>query len=300
MIKMKIIITIPAYDEEKTIRNVIKDTKKVMNKTKFKYEVIVVDDGSTDRTALVAKKAGAYVYSHPYRYGLAETFRTEMNIALKKKGEIIVHIDADGQYRAEEIPRLIEPIIKKEADLILGSRFLGKIEEMPFIKKIGNKAFSRVISGVTDIKITDSQTGFRAFNRKVAEKINIISNHTYTQEMVIKTIKEKFKIKEIPIYFDKRKYGKSKLLANPFEYAIKAWINIFRIYRDYAPLKFFGIIGSFLIFVSFILGLYILNVFFILGAAGPFQKLPTILLMLLLFVTGVQILIFGFLADMKK
>lgn len=300
MIKMKIIITIPAFNEEKTIGDVIRDIKKIMNNTKYKYEVIVVDDASTDKTALIAKKAGAYVYSHPYNSGLAETFRTEMSIVLRKKGDIIVHIDADGQYRSKEIPKLITPIIKKEADLVLGSRFLGTIEEMPFMKRIGNKAFSRVISGVTHVKITDAQTGFRAFTKEVAEKINIISKHTYTQEMIIKAIKEKFRVKEVPIYFAKRKDGKSRLLSNPFEYAIKAWINIFRIYRDYAPLKFFGIIGTFLIFVSFILGLYILNIFFILEAAGPYQKLPTILLMLLLFVTGIQILIFGFLADMKK
>ena len=297
---MKIIITIPAYNEESTIGTVIQDIKQTMSQTKYDYEIIVVDDGSTDRTAENARKAGAIVFSHPYNYGLAETFRTEMEKALQSDADIIVHIDADNQYRANEIPKLIEPVEKGEADLVLGSRFMGTIEEMPVMKRWGNIAFSKVVSQISGIKITDAQTGFRAFTREFAEKVRIISTHTYTQEMVIRAVKEKFKVKEVPVYFAKREKGKSRLISNPVEYAIKAWINIFRIYRDYEPLKFFGSMGVTLISASFIICIYILCILFIEGWVGIDRRIPTILLAVLLFVSGIQILFFGFLADKVK
>jgi len=297
---MKIIITIPAYNEESTIGTVIQGIKQTMIQTKYDYEIIVVDDGSTDRTAENARKAGAIVFSHPYNYGLAETFRTEMEKALQSDADIIVHIDADNQYRANEIPKLIEPVEKGEADLVLGSRFMGTIEEMPVMKRWGNIAFSKVVSQISGIKITDAQTGFRAFTREFAEKVRIISTHTYTQEMVIRAVKEKFKVKEVPVYFAKREKGKSRLISNPVEYAIKAWINIFRIYRDYEPLKFFGSMGVTLISASFIICIYILCILFIEGWVGIDRRIPTILLAVLLFVSGIQILFFGFLADKVK
>ncbi len=297
---MKIIITLPAYNEEKTIGKVIKDIHTVMKPTehKHKYKVLVVDDGSKDRTISVAKNAGSTVFPHPYNYGLAETFRTEMK-CVKGKADIIVHIDADGQYEPKEIPKLIEPILKKEADLVLGSRFAGKIEKMPLMKKLGNIAFSKVISQITKVKISDGQTGFRAFTREVAEEIKITSTHTYTQEMIIRAVKQRFRIKEVPVHFYERTSGKSRLLSNPFDYAGKAWLNLFRIFRDFAPLKFFGFIGFSFLGISFLIGLYLTYAFFILGP-GISGKVPSILLMLLLFLTGIQIIIFGFLADMQK
>ena len=194
-----IVITIPAYNEEKTIGLVINKIKSVMDKTKYKCKVLVVDDGSKDKTKEVAKKAGALVYSHPYNYGLAETFRTEMKKCLELKADVIVHTDADGQYLAEEIPNLIKEV-ENGYDLVLGSRFRGRIQYMPLTKRIGNNAFSRVISKITRLNITDAQTGFRAFTKEVA-KLNIISNHTYTQEQIIKAVHNKFRIKEIPATF---------------------------------------------------------------------------------------------------
>ena len=296
----KIIITIPAYNEEETIGTVIQEIKQVMNGLQHNYEIIVVNDGSTDNTEEIAKKAGAIVYSHPYNYGLAETFRTEVEKVLEQNADVIVHIDADGQYRPEEIPKLIEPVKKGEADLVLGSRFMGTIEEMPIAKRWGNIAFSKIVSQISGIKITDAQTGFRAFTREFAEKVKITSTHTYTQEMVLRAVREKFKVKEVPVYFAKREKGKSRLILNPFEYAIKAWINIFRIYRDYEPLKFFGSMGVTLMSASFIVGIYILCTLFTDGWTGIDKRIPTILLGVLLFVSGLQILSFGFLADKVK
>ncbi|MBS3105446.1 glycosyltransferase family 2 protein [Candidatus Woesearchaeota archaeon] len=290
---MKIVVTIPAFNEAKSIGRLIKDIKEAMGSSRYSYSILVVDDGSTDKTAEIAKKSGAVVYSHPKNYGLAETFKTEIKKCLELKAGVIVHIDADGQYLPKEIPRLLKEI-KNGYDLVLGSRFEGKIEYMPLIKRIGNAAFSKVVSQITRIKITDAQTGFRAFTKEVAQ-LPVISNHTYTQEQIIRAVKNKFKIKEVPIYFAKRD-GESKLIRNPFEYAAKAWINIIRIYRDFEPLRFFGIFGSLIFGVGIVLGLYL--VYFQFFGGGAFRHLGLMMLDILILSIGLQVIIFGFLADM--
>lgn len=292
---MKIIVTIPAYNEEDTIGKLISDIKKIMSNKRYNYKIIVVDDGSEDRTAVFAKKAGAIVYSHPKNYGLAEVFKTEIAKSLELNPDIIVHIDADAQYQPKEIPKLVEEV-KKGYDLVLGSRFKGKIEEMPLIKRIGNMSFSKAVSQIVDFQISDAQTGFRAFTKKVAEEIPITSNHTYTQEQIIRAVKEKFKIKEVPIYFAKRD-GKSRLIANTFGYALRAWINIIRTYRDYEPLKFFGIIGAFIFGLGLLIGLYLIYLHFTTGIIGHFAL---IMLDILILSIGLQIIIFGFIADMSR
>lgn len=291
-----IVITIPAFNEESSIALLIKDIHEVMKSLKYDYKILVLNDGSTDRTKEIATKSGALVFSNPYRSGLAETYKKEMEKALEYDPDIIVHIDADYQYSPKDIPRLIKPIEEGEADLVLGNRFQGGIENMPLMKKLGNKAFSKVISNITRFKVGDCQTGFRAMNKKAAS-LPIISNHTYTQEQIIRAIRSGLKIKEVPTHFYARKSGNSKLIKGPFEYAIKAWINILRLYRDFEPLKFFGRIGLSFIFLGLLVGAYVLIDFLIRKNVG---HLPLTILTVLLIVTGIQILLFGFLADMRK
>ena len=291
-----IVITIPAHNEESSIGPLIKEINEVMKQSKYNYKTIVLDDGSTDRTKEVASKLGASVFSNPNRLGLAETFKIEMKKALESNPDIIVHIDADYQYSPKDIPRLIKPIEDGEADLVLGNRFQGGIDGMPLMKKLGNKAFSKVISNITRFKVGDCQTGFRAMNKKIAS-LPIISDHTYTQEQIIRAIRSGLKIKEIPTHFYSRRSGKSKLIKGPFEYAIKAWINILRLYRDFEPLKFFGRIGLSFIFTGLLVGAYVLIDFLIRKNVG---HLPLTILTILLIIVGIQILLFGFLADMKK
>ncbi len=290
----KIVVTVPAYNEEATIGKIIADIQAVMKQNKYNFSINVVDDGSSDQTGETAKKAGAHVYKHPRNYGLAETFRTEMKNCLEAKADIIVHIDADCQYQAADIPRLIKAV-EEGADLVLGSRFRGKIEKMSILKKMGNKAFSKAVSHITGQKISDAQTGLRAFTKDVA-KLPIESTHTYTQEQIIRAARQKFRIKEIPIYFAKR-HDKSRLISNPFEYAVKAWINIFRIYRDYQPLKFFGFFGGLFFLMGFALGIWII---WLLATTGTVQGIPKVILSFMLISAGIQILLFGFLADMMK
>ena len=263
---MKVVVSIPAFNEERTIGNVVREVKEAMKKSGYGHEILVVDDGSRDRTAELAKKA-----------------------------DVIVHIDADGQYVPAEIPLLVKKI-NEGFDLVLGSRFRGRIERMPLIKRLGNRAFSRVVSQISNIKVTDAQTGFRAFTKDVARHLSMTSDHTYTQEQIIRAAKHKFRIAEVPVYF-RRRNGKSRLISNPIEYALKAWLNIFRIYRDYEPLKFFGMLGLAFFGTGFLIGLYLVYLFLTTGIVG---RIPTVVLSFLFLTIGVQVILFGFLADMLR
>jgi glycosyltransferase involved in cell wall biosynthesis len=291
---MHVLISIPAYNEENTIGNVLQEIHAVMKKEKDSYSLVVVDDGSTDKTTIISQRHNAYVIHHPRNYGLAETFRTEIKHFLSSNADIFVHIDADGQYLPKDIPRLIREV-KNGYDLVLGDRFSGGIEEMPLLKKLGNRAFSRVISRIIKYPIHDCQTGFRAFNRKTAA-LPIQSTHTYTQEQIIKSVKEKLRIKEIPTHFRKRD-GESRLMKKPVEYELKAWINILRIYRDYDPLKFFGKIGGALLLAGFLIGGWLVYIYLTTGRVG---HLPLTIFTVMLIVMGIQFIVFEFMADMKR
>ena len=293
--RMKVVITIPAYNEEKTITPVIRDIRRVMDKTDYEYQILVVDDGSVDKTADVSKKAGAdVVYSHKKNCGLAIAFKTEMKKCIEMQADIIVHTDADGQYPSFYIPEMIKKV-EQGYDLVLGSRFgKGSYGNDSFTKKLGNRAFARVFSNLLKTKITDTTTGFRAFTREVAE-LPLINSFTYTQEQLIRAGKERMNIVEIPIKTNPTR--PSRLFKNPFDYAIKAWINILRIYRDFEPLKFFGRIGLWFILAGVIIGLFVLYNILAFGRAGG---IPRVILSMLLILVGVQIVVFGFLADMNR
>jgi glycosyltransferase involved in cell wall biosynthesis len=291
---MKVIITIPAYNEERTLPRVLQEIQEVMKKTTYTYELLVLDDGSRDKTAEVARGHGVKVVSNKRNLGLAETFKREMQECLERKADIIVHTDADGQYHSKHIPELIAKV-EAGYDLVLGSRFSGRIEKMPFLKRLGNIAFAHVLTKLTKVRLTDTTTGFRAFTPEVARDIKYINTFTYTQEQIIKAAKQGFKITEIPIIA--RKTRKSKLFKNPWQYAIKAWINIFRIYRDYQPLTFFGRVGGLLFFSGSVIGVWLVYRWITLGSIG---RLPSTILSMLLILVGIQIVLFGFLADMLQ
>ena len=291
---MKVVVTIPAFNEEKTIGYTIREIKNVMDKTSYNYKILILDDGSSDKTFEIARKNGAVVVSNKRNLGLAETFKREMKECLKLKADIIVHTDADGQYPAYYIPEMVKKV-EQGYDLVLGSRFgKGSYGNDSFMKKLGNRAFARVFSNLLKTKLTDTTTGFRAFTSEVAQ-LPLINTFTYTQEQLIRAGKSKMKIAEVPIRTNKTR--PSKLFKNPFDYAVKAWINIFRIYRDFEPLKFFGRIGLLFVLAGFLLGLFILYKIITVGSAGG---IPRVILSMLLILVGIQIAFFGFLADMNR
>jgi glycosyltransferase involved in cell wall biosynthesis len=292
---MKVIITIPAYNEEKTLAKTILEIRSVMDKTDYDYKIHVQDDGSSDDTARIAKKYANYFSVNPYNMGLAETFQREIVNCLKLKADVIVHTDADGQYDPSSIPLMIKKVTQGY-DLVIGSRFLGKNRYKGSVfKNMGNVVFSWTLSSMLKAKLSDTTSGFRAFNSKVAEGTKIINQFTYTQEQIIRAVKEKFKIAEVPV--NVRKTRSSRLFKNSFDYALKAWINIFRIYRDYDPIKFFGKIGFCLFSLGFLLGLYITYTIIRYDTAGG---VPRVVLSMLLITTGLQVVLFGFLADMMR
>lgn len=293
---MKVAITIPAYNEEKTIGKVIDEIRMVMEKTKYNYFIHVLDDGSKDNTVKIAKSHKAIVNSNPRNLGLIKTFQNELEICIKLGADVIVHTDADGQYPSSEIPNLLKKI-EQGYDLVTGSRFKKSTKHMKFAKRIGNIAFAKAISKLVGAKITDSTTGFRAFTKEVASEIKFINNFTYTQEQLIRAGRQKFKVIEIPI--NSRKTRDSRLFGSAFEYAVKAWINIFRIYRDYNPIKFFGSIGLGSIFIGFLIGLAVIVLSFA-NIIRLDSHIPSLLLSILFGMIGLQILLFGFLADMMK
>lgn len=235
--KRRAVVVIPAYNEEGSIEVVIKDVRKYVD------NIVVVNDGSTDRTENIARKEGVVVVSHRMRIGLGKTFRDGVTKAIELGAEIIVNIDADGQYEAADIPRLVSPIASGDYDLVMGSRFAGSIELMPKMKRFGNKLFTRVLISITGVGITDGQTGFRAFSKELAETIKIRGGYTYTQEMIIEAVVHKFRIAEIPINFRKREHGESKLMEGPFHFAGLAGSLLLRVLRDHYSMKLFGLIG---------------------------------------------------------
>ncbi len=251
----KLVVLIPALNEEKTIASVIKAIpRKIKGITKVL--VLVVDDGSTDRTVQKAGLAKAdKIVSHDSNKGLGIAFRTGIEAALKMNANIIVNIDADGQFNPKDIEKIIAPILLGNADVVTCSRFLDKTlePEMPGIKKFGNKCFTKIINFFTGSKFTDTQCGFRAYSREAALRMNLFAKFTYTQEVLIDLLEKEMRIEEVACKVAGERSGKSRIVTHWYSYGIKALIIFIRTLRDYKPLQFFGIIGL-LLFVTGIVG----------------------------------------------
>lgn len=203
----KIVFVIPAFNEESTIGITLKDLKEHFPKK----EVVVVNDGSKDSTRRIALDNGAHVLTHVINRGLGASLATGIQAALNKNAGIVVTFDADLQHTGRDVNRLIKPIKGNEADAVIGSRFLSKkdLAMMPFALKIGNKALTGITNFFSGTRITDSQSGLRAFNRKAAEKLLILCDrYEVSSEIINELGKHKMRIKEVPIkaiYYDKEK-----------------------------------------------------------------------------------------------
>lgn len=205
----KLYVVVPAYNEEETIGRVLSGVKKAAPEAR----VIVVDDGSRDKTGAAARKHGAEVCTHIINRGLGAALGTGIDCALQEGADIIVTFDADLQHDPRDITRMFSEIIQNKADVVIGSRFMKKEDllRMPFIKKVGNSfltAFTNIVSGT---HITDSQSGLRAFNRKAAERLTIICDRYEVSSEIIAILGlNKFKIEEIPIkaLYNKRSIAK--------------------------------------------------------------------------------------------
>lgn len=203
---MKTMVVIPAYNEEKTIVNVLKKLKNYLSAD----DIIVIDDGSRDNTSKLAQEEGIHVYRHSLNRGLGGALGTGLEAGLLHQADIIVTMDADEQHDPREIDKLIEPIIKGEADVVIGSRFINS-QKMPLIRKIYNWIANYTTWLIFGIWTTDSQSGFRAFSKKAAKNIEIKTNKMEVSSEIIKEIKgHRLKIKEVPIQAIYTKYSMSK------------------------------------------------------------------------------------------
>lgn len=244
----KISVMIPAYNEEKSI-------KKAIDKVKpYCKNVIVVNDGSTDNTKKIAIENGAIIVHHKLNLGLGQSLRDGIKRALAINSEIIVNFDADLQYRAEEIPQLVYYILHDDYDLVMGSRFAGKIEFMPSFKRFGNKMYTRLLRYISKVGISDGQTGFRAFTNEFAGRVKIRGDFTYTQEMILEATSKKVKLGEVPIHFDKRLDGKSRLMKNPLHFAKSSGVFLIKVLIDLNPLKYYALFSSIMLVIGFYLG----------------------------------------------
>lgn len=292
---MKLVITIPAYNEESTIPHVLREIPRHVEGINS-IEVILVDDGSTDNTIAEATEIGVdEVVTHKVNKGLGVAFRDGIDSALERGANIIVNIDADGQYNATQIPNLIKPILEGKADIVLGWRDIDKLDFMPKGKKLGNKLATWLTRSLSGLPIKDAQTGFRAFSREAALRMNLFGKYTYVQETIIQASHKGLQIEQVPIEFRVRD-GRSRLIRSLGAYARRAGAIIFNTYRDYYPLKFFSSIGGFLILIGLGFGIRVLVHFSQAGSVSPY--LPSAILASLLIIIGQGVIALGIFANM--
>lgn len=295
---MKLLIILPAYNEESTIIEVLKKIPLSIRGVDI-IETAVVDDGSTDRTAERVKiETNAAVISHGQNKGVGAAFHTGVDYALENKADILVNIDADGQFEPTDISKLIEPILEKKADFVTASRFVEPqfIPQMPKIKLWGNKRVAGLISWLTKKKFFDVSCGFRAYNREALLNLNLFGKFTYTQEVFLDLNFKGLRIKEVPIqvkYFPQRK---SKVCPSIFNYTINILKIIFKTIRDYYPLKFFGGFGLFLFIAGLIFDLAMLILYIQVGAFTPNKWVG--FTGIVLNIIGLMIIVLALIADM--
>ncbi len=252
MEKPNVVVMIPAFNEERHIGKVVSTIPRDIGGN---VKVLVIDDGSKDKTVKMAKEAGAdKVVSHRTNRGLGIAFKTGILNALKMNADIIVTMDADGQFNPKDIKRLIKPILREKADMVTCTRFLDPNTRvgMPFVKFIGNKMFTIFVNWLTKGNYTDTQCGFRAYSKEAALRLTTFGKFTYTQEVFLDLIEKGMTVVEVPCKVrPQRKGGKSKIVKNPISYGLKALRIILRAQRDYHPMKFFGFFSGIFFIIGF-------------------------------------------------
>ncbi len=239
---LHLVIVAPALNEDATVADTIRRIPRAIDGIGA-IDVVVVDDGSSDNTVTEARTAGAIVISHPRREGLGAAFQTGLAHALELGADLVVSIDADGQFDPETIPELIEPVVKNQADFSTASRFADPqmIPDMPRAKIWGNRFMSWLISKMIKQRFHDVSCGMRCYNKRASLSLNTIGRFNFSQEAFLNLAYKRLRMVEIPIKVEgQRRYGKSRVASNLFSYAFNALWIIFRCYRDYRPMRFFG------------------------------------------------------------
>ena len=291
---MKLIIQIPCYNEENTLPVTYKEIPESIGGID-EIEILVIDDGSTDNTVETAKNLGIkHIVSHSKNLGLARAFDTGLKTSIKLGADIIVNLDADNQYKASDIEKLIQPVLNKEADITIGARPIEKIRSFSPLKKLLQKTGSYVMRKISGADVLDAPSGFRAFSKNAAMKINIFDNYTYTMETIIQAQYKGLTIKSVPIGVNEN-LRPSRLVKNNFDYIKRSIFTMLRFIIIYRPFRFFMKISLLLFFFGLLLGLRFLYFYITESGEGHIQSL---ILCAILILVGVQSLFFAVIADL--
>lgn len=296
---MRLIVNLPAFNEEEKLGVTI---HRIPRSFEGIDEVLVqvIDDGSKDRTLEVAREAGAdFVYTNGVNRGIGKTFRHAAFRALENGADIMVNIDADGQFDPQDIAKLIAPILANEADMVSADRFDHlKAKNIPWIKDTLNRLAARLIGSFMNVDIKDLTCGFRAYSRETLLRLNLPGDFTYTQETIIDALGKDLKLLWIPVevtYFADRK---SRVVRSVWKYVMNSFRLILKTVRDVRPMKFFGVPGLVLLTLSIAVFIAFLFLYFQEFKITPYRNY--LWFSSVTFLIGLQFLIFAFIADMIK
>ena len=239
---MRIVVQIPCFNEQDTVGQVIREVREAL----AAYDdvlILIIDDGSTDRTIEVARKAGAdYVARHHTNHGLARGFMTGIAASLNLGADIIVHTDADNQYKSDNIPRLVTPILEKSADIVIGARPIDDIEHFSALKKRLQRLGSWTARMLSGTQVQDATSGFRAYSRTAALRLNTFSEYTYTLETLIQAGRSGLRVLSV----DTETNGPtrpSRLISSMWRYIFRSTLDMFNVFTIYAPMKAYALMA---------------------------------------------------------
>jgi glycosyltransferase involved in cell wall biosynthesis len=292
----KAIIYLPAFNEAENIEQVINSLPRELSGVD-QIEILVVDDGSTDETSLIAQRVNAKVISHHKNRGLGIAFQNAVNYAVINDADILISIDADGQFNPDDIPELIYPLLIGKYHMVTANRFeSGRPPNMPRTKYWGNKLVSNIVSFLSRVKFTDVSCGFRAYSKEALYHLNLFGAYSYTHEAILNLVFKGLTIAEHPIevkYYPERK---SRIASNLLKYTYNTSKIIFRSMLDYRPLFFFGNLGFACLLIAIVFVGYLFGYYIITGAFTPYKSFGFIGLGFGIF--GLLIIFIGLVADM--
>jgi len=292
---MKLVIQIPAWNEEQHLPATIADLPRAVDGFES-VEILVVDDGSDDRTADVARQAGAEVVRLPVHRGLAVAFGTGVEAALERGADVIVNTDADNQYDARDIPALVAPILDGTAQMVIGDRQVHTIRHFSATKKILQKLGSWVVRRLSRTQVADATSGFRAIGREAALKLHVFTRFTYTLETILQAGEAGLSVVSVPVRTRGEESRPSRLFRSNVGYVIRSLESLARIVVLYNPLRIFLRVGA----IPIVLGTVLLVrfLYFYFTGASPGGHVQSLILAVILVTVGVQVWVVGVVADL--
>jgi glycosyltransferase involved in cell wall biosynthesis len=291
---VKLFVQIPCLNEEETLPSVIHDIPRYIQGID-EVKILVIDDGSHDRTAQVAYMEGAdYVLHLPYTQGLARAFSAGINRCLELGADIIVNTDGDHQYEGKDIPKLIQPILEGRADIVIGNRQVRTLVHFSIFKKTLQKLGSRTVGLLSSIRVPDATSGFRAYSREAALRLNVFSKFTYTLETIIQAGKNQIAVAHVPIQANGPR-RQSRLFTNIPTYVKRSIATILRVYALYEPLRTLFYLGGIVLSIGMV-GVLRFLVFWLIGDGNG--HVQSLIISAVLVILGFQVWVVAIVADL--